>query len=75
MAPYPWVVPWKRQQQNLDDFVIARVVLFRASDQSGSERISVSGEQWQKSRESGLSYPVDDADRIPTICKGRLGRP
>jgi GST-like protein len=46
MAPYPWVVPWKRQQQNLDDFVIARVVLFRASDQSGSERISVSGEQW-----------------------------
>jgi NAD(P)-dependent dehydrogenase (short-subunit alcohol dehydrogenase family) len=25
---------------------IARVVLFLASDQSGSERISVSGEQW-----------------------------
>jgi GST-like protein len=21
MAAYPWVVPWKRQQQNLDDFV------------------------------------------------------
>ena len=21
MATYPWVVPWKRQQQNLDDFV------------------------------------------------------
>src|ERR1700730_12979271 len=20
MAAYPWVVPWKRQQQNLDDF-------------------------------------------------------
>jgi GST-like protein len=20
MASYPWVVPWKRQQQNLDDF-------------------------------------------------------
>jgi GST-like protein len=24
MAPYPWVVPWKRQQQNLDDFVNLR---------------------------------------------------
>jgi GST-like protein len=21
MAAYPWVFPWKRQQQNLDDFV------------------------------------------------------
>ena len=21
MAAYPWIVPWKRQQQNLDDFV------------------------------------------------------
>src|SRR5208282_5332040 len=20
MASYPWIVPWKRQQQNLDDF-------------------------------------------------------
>ena len=20
MAAYPWIVPWKRQQQNLDDF-------------------------------------------------------
>ena len=25
MAPtYPWIVPWKRQQQNLDDFVNLR---------------------------------------------------
>jgi GST-like protein len=24
MAAYPWVVPWKRQQQNLDDFVNLR---------------------------------------------------
>jgi GST-like protein len=24
MAAYPWVVPWKRQQQNLDDFVHVR---------------------------------------------------
>jgi GSH-dependent disulfide-bond oxidoreductase len=24
MAAYPWVVPWKRQQQNLDDFVHLR---------------------------------------------------
>jgi len=24
MASYPWVVPWKRQQQNLDDFVNLR---------------------------------------------------
>ena len=24
MAAYPWVVPWKRQQQNLDDFVNVR---------------------------------------------------
>ena len=21
MAAYPWIVPWKRQQQNLDDFL------------------------------------------------------
>ena len=24
MAAYPWVVPWKRQQHNLDDFVNVR---------------------------------------------------
>jgi GST-like protein len=24
MAAYPWIVPWKRQQQNLDDFVNLR---------------------------------------------------
>jgi len=24
MAAYPWVVPWKRQQQNLDDFASLR---------------------------------------------------
>ena len=24
MATYPWVVPWKRQQQNLDDFASLR---------------------------------------------------
>jgi GST-like protein len=24
MAAYPWIVPWKRQQQNLDDFVHLR---------------------------------------------------
>lgn len=24
MAAYPWVVPWKRQQQNLDDFIHVR---------------------------------------------------
>jgi GST-like protein len=39
MAAYPWVVPWKRQQQNLDDFpnlrrwfdaVLARPATIRA---------------------------------------------
>ena len=24
MATYPWIVPWKRQQQNLDDFLNLR---------------------------------------------------
>jgi antirestriction protein ArdC len=56
----PWVQPWgprrpppacppnprqpMRRIGKPED--IARVVLFLASDQSGSERISVSGEQW-----------------------------
>jgi GST-like protein len=38
MAPYPWVVPWKRQQQNLDDFVNLRRWFDCIHDRPGTRR-------------------------------------
>ena len=43
MATYPWIVPWKRQQQNLDDFLNLRRwfdAIARASGNAASLRKS-----------------------------------
>jgi GST-like protein len=44
MAPYPWVVPWKRQQQNLDDFVNLRRWFDCIHDRPGTRRAYAKGE-------------------------------
>jgi GST-like protein len=44
MASYPWVVPWKRQQQNLDDFVNLRRRFNSIHDRSATERAYAKGE-------------------------------
>ena len=38
MAAYPWIVPWKRQQQNLDDFVNLRRWLDAIAARPGTKR-------------------------------------
>jgi len=44
LAPYPWVVPWKRQQQNLDDFVNLRRWFDCIHDRPGTRRAYAKGE-------------------------------
>ena len=38
MAAYPWIVPWKRQQQNLDDFVNLRRWFDAIAARPGTQR-------------------------------------
>jgi GST-like protein len=44
MAAYPWFVPWKRQQQNLDDFVILRRWFDGIAARPGTRRAYANGE-------------------------------
>ena len=44
MAAYPWIVPWKRQQQNLDDFVNLRRWFDASRARPGTQRAYAKGE-------------------------------
>ena len=44
MAAYPWVVPWKRQQQNLDDFVNLRRWFDSIAARPGTQRAYAKGD-------------------------------
>jgi glutathione S-transferase len=44
MAAYPWVVPWKRRQQNLDDFVNLRRWFDSIAARPGTQRTYAKGE-------------------------------
>ena len=44
MAAYPWIVPWKRQQQNLDDFVHVRRWFDAIAARPATERAYARGE-------------------------------
>jgi GST-like protein len=44
MAAYPWIVPWKRQQQNLDDFVNLRRWFNSIRDRPATQRAYAKGE-------------------------------
>jgi GST-like protein len=44
MAAYPWIVPWKRQQQNLDDFVNLRRWFDSIAARPGTRRAYAKGE-------------------------------
>jgi GSH-dependent disulfide-bond oxidoreductase len=44
MASYPWVVPWKRQQQNLDDFPNLRRWFDAVRERPGTQRAYAKGE-------------------------------
>ncbi|MCU0730431.1 MAG: glutathione S-transferase N-terminal domain-containing protein [Hyphomonas sp.] len=44
MAAYPWVVPWKRQQQNLDDFVNLRRWFDDIRERPATQRAYAKGE-------------------------------
>jgi GSH-dependent disulfide-bond oxidoreductase len=44
MASYPWVVPWKRQQQNLDDFVNLRRWFNSIRERPATQRAYAKGE-------------------------------
>jgi NAD(P)-dependent dehydrogenase (short-subunit alcohol dehydrogenase family) len=44
MAAYPWIVPWKRQQQNLDDFVNRRRWFDSIAARTGTQRAYAKGE-------------------------------
>jgi len=46
MASYPWVVPWKRQQQNLDDFPNLRRWFDMARQRPGTQRAYARGEPY-----------------------------
>jgi GSH-dependent disulfide-bond oxidoreductase len=43
MASYPWVVPWKRQQQNLDDFVNLRRWFNSIRERAATQRAYAKG--------------------------------
>jgi GST-like protein len=43
MAAYPWIVPWKRQQQNLDDFVNLRRWFDGIAARPGTQRAYAKG--------------------------------
>jgi GST-like protein len=47
MAAYPWVVPWKRQQQDLDDFVHLRRWFDATHDRMATVRAYARGEPFQ----------------------------
>jgi GSH-dependent disulfide-bond oxidoreductase len=44
IATYPWVVPWKRQQQNIDDFVNLRRWFNAIHDRPATQRAYAKGE-------------------------------
>jgi GSH-dependent disulfide-bond oxidoreductase len=44
MAAYPWIVPWKRQQQNLDDFVNLRRWFDSIASRPATQRAYAKGE-------------------------------
>ncbi len=44
MASYPWIVPWKRQQQNLDDFINLRRWFNAIRDRPATQRAYAKGE-------------------------------
>ena len=46
MASYPWVVPWKRQQQNLDDFPNLRRWFDTVRQRPGTQRAYARGEPY-----------------------------
>jgi GSH-dependent disulfide-bond oxidoreductase len=46
MAAYPWIVPWKRQQQNLDDFPHLRRWFDTVTARPGSVRAYARGEPY-----------------------------
>jgi GSH-dependent disulfide-bond oxidoreductase len=46
MAAYPWVVPWKRQQQNLDDFVNLRHWFDIIRERPATQRAYAKGEPY-----------------------------
>jgi GSH-dependent disulfide-bond oxidoreductase len=46
MAAYPWVVPWKRLQQNLDDFVTLRRWFDIVRERSATQRAYAKGEPY-----------------------------
>jgi GST-like protein len=46
MASYPWIVPWKRQQQNLDDFPNLRRWFDTVRQRPGTQRAYARGEPY-----------------------------
>jgi GST-like protein len=46
MAAYPWIVPWKRQQQNLDDFPNLRRWVNAIQERPGTARAYAKGEPY-----------------------------
>ena len=46
MAAYPWIVPWKRQQQNLDDFVNLRRWFDAIAARPGTKRAYTKAERF-----------------------------
>jgi GST-like protein len=46
MASYPWIVPWKRQQQNLDDFPNLRRWFNAIRERPGTARAYAKGEPY-----------------------------
>jgi GSH-dependent disulfide-bond oxidoreductase len=50
MASYPWIVPWKRQQQNLDDFPNLQRWFDMVRARPGTQRAYARGEPSRRHR-------------------------
>ncbi|MDE2362676.1 MAG: glutathione S-transferase N-terminal domain-containing protein [Hyphomicrobiales bacterium] len=55
MAAYPWIVPWKRQSQNIDDFANLKRWFDRVAERPGTQRAYEAGKKIQMQRPEDLT--------------------
>ena len=68
MAAYPWIVPWKRQQQNLDDFANLRRWFDAIRERPATVRAYAKGEPYASSTRR---HRRRQEDPIRTDCRER----
>lgn len=71
MAIWPWIVPWKNQGQDLDDFPHLKAWYERVGEREGVKRGMKVGEEYRSNR---LSEDSKEAERARAILFGQRDR-